>query len=196
MKIVAIVLAAGKSSRMGTNKLLLKLGEKTVIEHILDNLEHYETIVVTGYHPEDITPFVKRYNARTVHNPDYEKGMTTSFQAGLRELDPEVNTVLLVLSDTFGFTQELLDAMELKMASSVALLVSPVYEGKLGHPVLVAYELFSEFLELGEGDTMKDVVLRHEDEHEYVPGDIWTRIDLDTPEDYEYVKKLWATRTS
>ena len=194
MKITAIVLAAGKSSRMGTNKLLLELDGKTILDHILDNLSYYDTIVVTGHRPGDIEPIIKRHRARSVHNPDYEKGMTTSFQAGLRALDPDVNTVYLVLSDTFGFKQELLDAMENKMASTIALLVSPIFEGKRGHPVLIAYELFDEFLKLGEDETMKDVVMRYEDEHEYVQGDIWTRIDLNTPEDYDLVKKLWANR--
>lgn len=193
MKITAIVLAAGKSSRMGVNKLLLELDGKTILDHILDNLRFYNTIVVTGHRPWEIMPSIEAHGARAVHNPDYENGMTTSFQAGLRALSPEVDTVYMVLSDTFGFKPELLEAMELKMASTTALLVSPVYEGKRGHPVLVAYELFQEFLDLGEGETMKDVIIRHEDEHEYVPGDIWTSIDLDTPEDYEKVKRLWAS---
>ena len=194
MKITAIVLAAGKSSRMGVNKLLLELDGKTILDHILDNLRYYDTIVVTGHRPEDIKPIIEAHGARTVHNPDYEKGMTTSFQAGLRALDSEVDTVYLVLSDTFGFNQELLERMEQKMGSTTALLISPTYEGMRGHPVLVAYELFEEFLALGDDETMKDVVMRHEHEHEYVPGDIWARIDLDTPEDYERVKKLWANR--
>lgn len=195
MKITAIVLAAGKSSRMGSNKLLLQLDGKTVIEHILDRLVNYDTIVVTGHRPEDIEPLIRRYSAKTVHNPDYDHGMTTSFQAGLREIDEDVNAVFMVLSDTFGFNPALLPAMELKMASTVDLLVSPVYGGKRGHPVLVAYELFQEFLELGVDETMKNVVLSHEDEHTYVSGDIWTVIDLDTPEDYEKIKKLWANRS-
>jgi molybdenum cofactor cytidylyltransferase len=194
MKITAIVLAAGKSSRMGVNKLLLELDGKTILDHILVNLRDYETIVVTGHRPEDIKPIIETHGARAVHNPDYEQGMTTSFQAGLRALDSGIDTVYLVLSDTFGFSQELLDRMEMKMASTTALLVSPMYEGKRGHPVLVAYELFEEFLTLGEEETMKTVVMRHDDEHEYVPGDMWTRIDLDTPEDYERVKTLWANR--
>ena len=195
MKTTAIVLAAGKSSRMGSNKLLLQFDGKTVMEHILDRLIHYDTIVVTGHRREEIEPIIKRYRAKIVHNPDYEQGMTTSFQAGLREIDEDVNAVFMVLSDTFGFSTALLDAMELKMASTVDLIVSPVYEGKRGHPVLIAYELFQEFLALDSSETMKDVVLLHEDEHAYVPGDIWTRTDLDTPEDYEHVKKLWASRS-
>ena len=195
MKITAIVLAAGKSSRMGSNKLLLRFDGKTVLEHILDRLVNYDTIVVTGHRPEDIEPIIRRYGARIVHNPDHEQGMTTSFQAGLREIDVDVNAVFMVLSDTFGFSPDLLDAMELKMASTADLIVSPVYDGKRGHPVLIAYELFQEFLDLGDEETMKDVVLRHEDDHIYVSGDIWTRTDLDTPEDYEAVKRLWATRS-
>jgi len=195
MKTTAIVLAAGKSSRMGSNKLLLRFDGKTVIEHILDRLVNYETIVVTGHRPEDIEPIIKEYGARTIHNPYYEQGMTTSFQAGLRAIDEDVEAVFMVLSDTFGFKPSLLIEMELKMASTVDLIVSPVYDGKRGHPVLIAYELFQEFLNLSGEETMKDVVLRHEDEHSYVPGDIWTRIDLDTPEDYETMKKLWANRS-
>jgi len=196
MKTTAIVLAAGKSSRMGSNKLLLPIDGKTIIEHILENLADYDTIVVTGHRTEDIEPIIKKYGARIVHNPDYEQGMTTSFQVGLRALDDDVDAVFMVLSDTFGFKSSLLEEMELKLASTTVLLVSPIYDGRRGHPVLVAYELFKEFLGLGEGETMRDVVLRHEDEHEYVQGDIWTRIDLDTPEDYENVKRLWATRGS
>ena len=195
MKTTAIVLAAGKSSRMGSNKLLLRFDGKTVIEHILDRLVNYETIVVTGHRPEDIEPIIKEYGARTIHNPYYEQGMTTSFQAGLRAIDEDVEAVFMVLSDTFGFKPSLLIEMELKMASTVDLIVSPVYDGKRGHPVLIAYELFQEFLNLSGEETMKDVVLRHEDEHSYVPGNIWTRIDLDTPEDYEIMKKLWANRS-
>ena len=194
MKIIAIVLAAGKSSRMGSNKLLLKLNNKLIIDHILEKLTNFETVVVTGYFSEEITDLVKRYGVKTVHNPDYENGMITSFRAGLRVTPDDIDAVFIMLGDIFGFKKSLLDEMSQKMVSSKALLVSPIYEGKRGHPVLVERELFPEFLDLGEGQTMKDIILRHEDNHAYIDGDIWTIIDLDTPEDYEYVKKLWEKR--
>jgi len=190
MKTSAVILAAGRSSRMGTNKLLLRLGDKTVIEHILDSLAGYETVVVTGHNPEEIKEIVSRYGVKTVHNPGYEKGMTTSLQTGLREIDSDA--AFMVLGDTFGFSETLLKRMEEEMRGHPeALLVSPVYKGRRGHPVLVRSPLFKEFLELGSDETMKDVVDRHEKEHRYVDGDIWTATDLDTPEEYDKIKKLW-----
>jgi molybdenum cofactor cytidylyltransferase len=194
MKIFAIVLAAGKSSRMGSNKLLLQLNNKLIIEHILEKLTNFETVVVTGYLSEEITNIVKRYGAKTVYNHEYEDGMITSFQAGLKVTPNDVDAVFLVLGDTFGFKKSLLDVMVQKMESSRTLLVSPIFEGKRGHPVLVDRKLFPEFLSTKEGYTIKDIILRHEDNHAYIDGDIWTRIDLDTPEDYNYVKKQWDKR--
>jgi molybdenum cofactor cytidylyltransferase len=190
MKVSAAVLAAGSSSRMGANKLLLRLGGKMVLEHILDGLVGYETVVVTGHRPEEINGIVTRYGVKTVHNPDYEKGMTTSFQTGLRAIDSDA--AFMVLGDTFGFRDTLLKRMEEEMRRhQEALIVSPIYKGRRGHPVLVRRPLFKEYMGLGSDETMKDVVDRHEKEHRYVEGDIWTVTDMDTPEDYETVKKLW-----
>ena len=195
MRLAAVVLAAGKSSRMGANKLLLKVGDRRVIEHILLSLKPMDTTVVTGHRPEDIVDIAESLGAETVHNPDYEEGMTTSFQAGLRTLDPEVEAVFMVLSDTFGFSTELLEWMTDKMEDDPeTLIVSPVYQWKRGHPVLFRRPLFEEFLGLQAGETMRDVVNRHNDRHKYVESDIWCRIDLDTPEDYERVKELWSQR--
>lgn len=179
---------------MGSNKLLLMLDGKTIIEHILENLAGYETIMVTGHRPEDIKAIAETHGAKVVHNPNFEQGMTTSFQAGLRAVGLDVDAVFMVLSDTYGFKPELLDELAQKMASEGALLVSPVFEGMRGHPVLVSRRLFPEFLGIGEGETMKDIVQRHEEDHLYVEGDIWTVLDLDTPEDYTRMKRLWATR--
>ena len=195
MRLAAVVLAAGMSSRMGSNKLLLRVGDRMVIEHIILSLRPLETTVVTGHRPEEIREIAESLGAETVHNPDYEEGMTTSFQAGLRALDPEVDAVFMVLSDTFGFSTELLEWMADKMeVDPETLIVSPVYQWKRGHPVLFRRPLFEEFLGLEAGETMKDVVNRHNDRTKYVESDIWCRIDLNTPEDYERVKDLWSSR--
>ena len=195
MRLAAIVLAAGRSSRMGANKLLLRVGDRNIIEHILFSLKPIKTTIVLGHKPEDIRHISEAHGVRTVYNPEYERGMTTSFQTGLRVLDPGVEAVFMVLSDTFGFSHELLERMaEVMEEDSEALIVSPVHEGRRGHPVLLRSPLFSEFLGLREGETMKDVVGRYENDHRHVESDIWCRIDLNTSEDYERVKGLWEKR--
>ena len=194
MKTQVIVLAAGESSRMGRNKLLLMLNDKLVIEHVMDSIEGYRTIVVTGHQPEDIKVIVERCGAKIVHNADYKLGMISSFQVGLRAIDLDTDAVFMALSDNFGFKPILLDMMVEKMLSENALFVSPVFKGKSGHPVLVSKKLFSEFLNLSINKTMKDVVLRYNQEHQYVKGNIWTVFDMDTLEDYRKLKRLWSTR--
>lgn len=193
MRVATVVLAAGKSSRMGRNKLLLEVGGRTILDRILDAVKTSavdETIVVLGHEPESIRPIVEGHSVSTVLNPEYEKGMTSSFQAGLRELTADA--AFLVLSDQLGLEPALLDEMiNLIVSDSDALIISPVHEGRRGHPVLFRQSLFHEILSLGEGETMKDIVLRHEEDHKSVRGSIWCTMDIDTPEDFERAVMLF-----
>ena len=74
-----------------------------------------------------------------------------------------------------------------------ALIVGPIHESKRGHPVLFRREILEEFMELGDNETMKDVVNRHESRHIYVESDIWATVDLDTLEDLDRIRKLWVS---
>ena len=194
MRAAAVVLAAGKSSRMGRNKLLLKVDGATVLDRLLVSLTSVlgEVIVVTGNDPEPIRAVAELHSARVVHNPNYEEGMTTSFQAGLSAASADA--VFLVLGDQLGLEPGLLwrmiDVMEDEPST---LIVSPICEGKRGHPTLFRRPLFNEILGLRGEETLKNVVLRHETEHRTVDGDEWTVIDLDTPEDYEQALRRWKS---
>ena len=194
MRIAAVVLAAGKSSRMGRNKLLLEVAGATVLDRLLASLTSVlgEVIVVTGNDPEPIRAVAESRGARVVHNPSYEEGMTTSFQAGLSAASADA--VFLVLGDQLGLEPGLLwrmiDVMEDEPST---LIVSPTCEDKRGHPTLFRRPLFNEILGLRCEETLKDIVLRHETEHRTVEGDEWTVIDLDTPEDYEQALRLWKS---
>ena len=191
MRAVAIVLAAGKSSRMGSNKLLLPFNGRTVLETTLDVLKDVTTVVVTGHRPEELEVVLSMYPVRVVHNPRHEEGMTTSFQAGLRSVDAEA--AFLVLGDQVGLTKSLLSTMVQVMTDDEdVLIVSPRYGEARGHPVLFRRSLFGEVLSLESGESLRDVVARHEDSHRYVEGDVWTVIDMDTPEEYEAARKLWS----
>lgn len=193
MRVAAVVLAAGKSSRMGRNKLLLEVEGRTILDRILDAIKASavdEAVVVLGHDPGSIRPIVKALGVSTVLNPEYEKGMTSSFQAGLREVT--VDAAFLVLGDQLGLEPALLDEMvEIMVSDPGALIISPVYDGRRGHPVLFRRSLFHEILSLGEGETMKDIALRHEEDHKSVRGSLWCTMDIDTPEDFERAVRLF-----
>ena len=198
MRLAAVVLAAGKSSRMGYNKLLLEVAGRTVLDRLLDALDGSsvdEVFVVLGHRPEELAPIVLTHRAETVINPDYEEGMTSSFRAGLKWVIAD--GAFLILGDQLGLRTELLELMADKMENEAdALIVSPVHEGRKGHPVLFRRALFAEILGLGPDKTMRDVVRRHEDAHVSVESDIWCTLDMDTPEEFERIRRLFESRLS
>ena len=191
LRIAAVVLAAGKSERMGTNKLLLEVGGRTILDRLLDALDAStveEVFVVLGHRPEELRPTVETHRAKTVLNTDYEEGMTSSFKTGLRRVSADA--VFLILGDQLGLDVGLIERMaEIMTSHPDALIVSPVYEGRKGHPVLFGRAIFDEILGLGEGENLRQVVDRHEDEQRLVEGDFWCSVDFDTPEEFERVRE-------
>jgi len=175
---------------MGKNKLLLKLGGKRLIDYILDALEDSkvdEIIVVLGNRPWEIADVVKpRLNRiRIVVNERYEEGMTSSFKTGLKQIG-RADAALLVLGDQLILDPKFVNGMIKQMETSrgKALIVSPIYKGKKGHPVLFSKELFNEILNLEENEVIRDVIHRHGDSLLTIEGDKWTVMDIDTPKDF------------
>ncbi|WP_343392861.1 nucleotidyltransferase family protein [Candidatus Amarobacter glycogenicus] len=101
--IAGMVLAAGRSSRMGRLKPLLPWGQKTVIEQVVTTLltaPLADLLVVTGYEHEALAAVLQGYPLRVVFNPDHAAGeMISSIQVGLRALGPTVNAALIAVGD-------------------------------------------------------------------------------------------------
>ncbi len=192
----AVVLAAGRSDRMGKNKLLLRLGGKRLIDHNLDALEASnidEIVVVLGHEPEgSIAALKPRLNhIRIVINEEYEDGMSSSLKTGLNQTK-NADAVLLVLGDQpildYKLINEMIKIMEDKILR--ALIVSPVHEGKKGHPLLFSKELFIEIMNLKKNETIRDIVHKHSDALIMIESDEWTLTDIDTPIDFKKAEKL------
>jgi molybdenum cofactor cytidylyltransferase len=202
MRTAAIVLAAGKSERMGTNKLLLKLNHQTIIESILDAIEHSkidETVVVLGHKPKEIIDVIRPRlsKIKVVINEKYEEGMTSSFQIGLRHVD-YMDAAFLILGDGPILNYRFLDAMIEQMKKSLieALIISPAYRGKKGHPLLFHKEIFDEILNLKDPEVIRDVVHRHANKLIKIKGPRWTVMDIDTPDDFIEIRKLVKRNSS
>ncbi len=186
--IAAIVLAAGKSERMGQPKALLTYHGRTFLEQILDTIRESSiesTIVVLGHDREAIESSVSL--GVSVFNEDYEKGMTTSFQAGIRALAPEVDGAVIFLVDHPVVDPQTVDLLISKF--SPGRIVLPVHEGRRGHPVLFSREVLGEILELSPTSGANVVVRRSQERITEVgvsqPGVL---IDIDTPENFERLK--------
>jgi molybdenum cofactor cytidylyltransferase len=193
--ICAIVLAAGKSERMGKPKALLPLRGKTFLENILaaiSNSPVEETCVVVGHHRDEIEPHVKP-PARLVFNPDYEQGMITSLQAGIRSLPSHTSGALLFLVDHPLVESETIKSLVRKVGPD--RIVLPTFRGRRGHPVLFGSAILEEILGLSASQGANIVV--HKDPDRIVevsvnsPGIL---VDIDTPEDFLRLQNEYEPR--
>jgi molybdenum cofactor cytidylyltransferase len=151
-----------------------------------------EVIIVLGHHPEALKPLAEALSVDTVINIDYDRGMTSSFQLGLSKLRSD--TVFLVLGDQIGITSQLMKKMIYLMEKdSDALIISPVYKGKKGHPVLFRKPLLPEILDLDLSETIKDLVDTYEDAHRFVEGSPLCVMNFNTPEEFKSAVKIWRS---
>jgi molybdenum cofactor cytidylyltransferase len=186
----AVVLAAGRSTRMGQPKQLLQWGQWTVIEQVVDTLRLAgvgETVVVTGAVHEQVEAALRSKGVKTVYNPDYAAAeMLTSLKVGLRALSSGVEAALVVLGDQPGSEPDAARAVADAFRKQQARLVVPSYQMRRGHPWLLARSLWPDLLALPQEKTLRDFLNENSREILYVEVNSPAILkDLDTPEDYQ-----------
>ncbi len=188
--IAAIILAAGRSSRMGQFKMDLPWGQTTVIGQVVQVFVQAgvsEIVVVTGWARQRVEAAVHGLPARCVHNPRYaEDYMILSLQAGLRSLSSHASAALIALGDQPQIQPDIVRRVIEVYYQHRALIVAPSYQLRRGHPWLIDRRKWSDVLNLQPPDTPRDFLNAHQKEIEYAPveNDSVLR-DLDTPEDYQ-----------
>lgn len=190
----AILLAAGEGSRFGGGKLLAELDGRPLIGHALDALKAPpvdETVVVVGADAGRLREVCEPYGVRVVENPEWEEGMSTSVQAGLRALDPGVRAAVILLADQplvgAGAVERLVAAFEDGAKVAVA-----VYGGKRRNPVLFSREVWPSLLEELSGDEgARGFLRRHPELITEVPCDgVGDPADVDTVEDLRRLEEM------
>jgi molybdenum cofactor cytidylyltransferase len=186
--ICAIVPAAGKSRRMGAQKLLLPFGGSTVIAHIVDQLLASEVDAVYVVVGEDGAAIAEALGGRSVHlvtNPDPEAEMLTSIRCGLRALPEACRAVIVALGDQPSLTSELVNQVIRAYRSSGKGLVVPVHEGQRGHPLLLSMRYREEVLGAYDGVGLRGLLADHpEDVLEAPVPSPEVVSDMDCLEDY------------
>ena len=183
-QISAIVLAAGKSERMGRPKALLSIHGRTFLENILATIrlaKIADVVVVVGRHRDEILESIALPNV--VFNPDYEQGMITSIQTGIRALSGASDGALLFLVDHPAVTEHTIETLVERF--SPGRIVLPTYECRRGHPVLFSRGILDEILEVPVTAGANVVVRKDPSRIIEVPvEDSGVTFDVDTPEDY------------
>ncbi|WP_353097493.1 nucleotidyltransferase family protein [Tissierella praeacuta] len=186
MKIEGIVLAGGLSSRAGTNKLLLDVNGKTVIENsILGMYDICSRIIVVGGHKiEDIKNILYKYpKVELIYNQDYLQGMFSSVKKGLANIKEE--RFFLIPGD-----YPLVEKTTYKnMLSIDEDIVIPVYNKKRGHPILMKSHLIDEIFSDNSFNTLRDFLSIKEKTFINV-DDFGILMDIDTMEDYNSISQL------
>jgi molybdenum cofactor cytidylyltransferase len=184
----ALVLAAGRSTRMGgPNKLLAEIGGKPLVRFVAEQAlasRAAPVVVVTGHERTKVEAALSGLRVRFVHNPDYAAGLSTSLKAGLAALPSEADGAIVCLGDMPQVTAGLIDRMlEAFDPARGALVVVPTIEGKRGNPVVWSRRFFPDLMAL-EGDVgARHLIGTHADAVAEVPvEDSAALTDVDTPD--------------
>lgn len=181
----AILLAAGRSSRMGAFKPLLPFGNKTVIECSIDSLRDagVETIVVVlGHRADDLR--AKLTGVRFAINPDPDSEMGASIAAGVRELPDETQATLIALADHPAVPAAVVSTI-IDEWTRGARIVIPTWQNRGGHPVLVDLSLKPELLNLPESGGLRALFDSHRQAVRRLPvNSPFIARDMDTWDDY------------
>lgn len=193
--ITAVVLAAGKSERMGRPKMLLPFGRRTLIETVLAGVRKSrvdDAVVVLGAHREAVESIVARAGFRAVFNENFEAGMLSSVLRGLREIPAAAQAFLIVLGDQPFPPSTVIDRLIAARERTGKGIVLPVHGGRRGHPVLIDMRYRDEVTSLDPSVGLRQLLRGHPDDVLEVPVRTPAVLaDIDHPGDY---RKALASR--
>ena len=186
-RVAAILLAAGRSRRMGAFKPLLPFGPQTVIESSVNSLRAggvTDIIVVVGHCGDEIRDKLQGAGVAFVTNQDADTPMGVSIALGMGQVDEQCSAVLISPADHPAIPGATIKLIVGEWERGAAL-VQPECEGRGGHPVLVDRKYFDELLHLDPQRGLRGFFERHRLETRRLPVDSpFIARDMDTWEDY------------
>jgi molybdenum cofactor cytidylyltransferase len=191
--IAAIVLAAGASTRMGRQKLTLPMPDgralvRVAVEQVLAaGLD--DVIVVLGSEADAVGEALAGLPVRTVFNPKYAEGQSTSLAAGVDALRPGTAAAVVALGDQPLPDSEVVRRLVAAFRETGRPIATPVYRDGRGNPVLFAAALFGELRAVAGDQGGRDVIARDPSRVAEVPVVGPMPADIDTPRDYEAIRR-------
>ncbi len=192
-----VVLAAGKSSRLGRPKQLLELGGEPLLRHTVrnaanSNLDH--VVLVLGARAAEIDAEVGYLGQRIVVNPLYDEGQSTSLRLGLQSIDLDAEAALFMLGDQPTVTPSIINELLRQFEATSAPIVQATYGNRPANPVLFARSLFSELMAIEGDEGARSVIIRHRGDIAFARfPDMQIPQDVDTMEAYQALLDSWGT---
>ena len=197
--VAAVVLAAGRSTRMGANKLLADLGGKPMVRLVVEaalGSAASPVLVVTGHQHGETRRALTGLNVVFVHNPDYAQGLSTSLKAGIGAVPLEAAGALVLLGDMPQIAAAHLDLLIVAFRDLGGAIVVPTHAGNRGNPVLWPRACFGEMLRLQGDAGAKRLLAAHASRvHEVELGTDAIFLDVDTVEVLAQVRAGETPRT-
>ena len=187
--ICALVLAAGRSRRMGVQKLLLPVQGQPLIAHVADQVlrspvDH--VFVIVGHDADQLAQALAGRNVSLVDNPELDGEMLSSVRCGLRALPAACDAVLVALGDQPGITAELIARLVQAFRHGGKGIVLPAHGGQRGHPLVFTTRYRDEILTGYDHVGLHGLLRAHGDDVDEVEvGEPSVLEDLDRPEDYQ-----------
>jgi len=184
----AIVLAAGFSHRMQQFKPLLLLGKETISDYLMATFlqNGVEVYLVAGYRQDELRAGIKTGNIQIVENRDYQQGMFSSVQAGLRSLKSDYQAAFIAPVDTPLVHSKTIQSLLRAAEEHSGKVIHPVFNQKRGHPPLIPANMFPAILGWQGDGGLKSVPHFYDDTTvEINVPDSNILFDVDEPADYE-----------
>ena len=181
-----IILAAGKSTRMGLPKQLLPMRGTTLLQHTIDTAlgsKSQDVRVVIGAEADQVRAKVPEGKFKYIVNPKWQDGMSTSIRAGVASLADDVDAAVISLCDQPFLSSQIFNLLIDAFASSEKSIVTCEFDGQISPPTLFANKHFPELFALQGDAGARKVVMTHLDSVARIPFPSGS-VDLDTPQDY------------
>lgn len=193
--IAGVLLAAGTSSRMGVNKLLLEVDGESLLRRaarraLASGLE--PVLVVVGHEADLARRELAGLACDIVENPEFRQGMTSSRAAGIAALPTGTPAAVVLLADMPHVSAEMIGALVSRYRETAAPLVLSDYAGVLAPPMLFDRRLFGELMALTGNHCGQRVIRHHRHEAETLSWPAAALVDLDEPADLERARAALA----
>jgi len=196
VSVSALVLAAGKSERMGRPKQLMPFGTSTIVEQTIDNLllsDVNDIIVVLGYKAEEVREKIADRPVRITFNRAYQRGLSTSIVAGLNLVDEKSQAIMIALADQPVIDSKTINRLMKVFRSHDKGIAIPTYQGRRGHPVIFSIKYKEEFFRLKGDIGGRQIIREHPDDILEVAVDSEAiNTDIDTESDYIRARRSYG----